>query len=73
MKQVGNKWCAFSNKDKYLINCGLDLNYLLVDIHASQLKFYYCQYEPLCIIIFQKFKKINYVNNLSLLSKAVGR
>ena len=73
MKQVGNKWCAYSNKDKYLKNCGLDLNYLLVDIHISQLKFFHCQYEPLYITIFQKFGKINYVNNLSLLSKTVGR
>ena len=73
MKQVGNKWCAYSNKDKYLKNCGLDLNYLLVDIHASQLKFFHCQYRPLHIIIFQKFEKGNHVNNLSFLGKAVGR
>lgn len=38
MKQVGNKWCAYSNKDKYLKNCGLDLNYHLVDINAPQIK-----------------------------------
>ncbi len=40
MKQIGNKWSDSSNKDKCLKNCGLDLNYHLVDIDAPQLKLF---------------------------------